>query len=514
MLDSFALCLSRLYPAEQVEAAAAGGPTEGRPRLFDVSETPHPDGEFYAVVNGRPTIFPHPKQRKVTESSARFVLALAGVRSGKTSAGPWVMCNWMQDGGPGPYLLVAPTFTLLDKAAVPEVRTVLGRILGLGEVIGGSNGYFRISDEGHRKLWPDLPLPHEPSRIIFGYAERPESLAAVTAKGAWLDECGQKGFKQESYEELLARVSIHRGRILFTTRPYLLHWLKTEVYDRAVRNAKGVGLPADADYEVISYESRDNPKFPPEEWERAKATLPDWKFDMLYRGIFTRPAGAVYDCWDPETMVGPAFNPDPSWTRYVGIDFGAPNFAGVFIAEEPGVELAGPPARGKPKLTTPSVFHVYGEYRPNEARSAKEHVEAMKALRRRIEGETPPPIRATIGGSRSENQWRLDFASAGWPIHPPDQTEVEVGIGRTYAFIKTGRLRVCENCPALISDLNTYSRPVDDAGNVLEGIEDKELAHSADALRYVAGWLGRLGPNHYFEVVRAPAAAPGGDPWG
>ena len=489
------------------EADAARRRAELRParrRLFDVSETPHPDGEFYAVVNGRPTIYPHARQKQVKQSDKRFVLALAGVRSGKTSIGPWWLCDTMQDYGPGPYLLVAPTFTLLDKAAVPEVRTVLGRILGLGEVVGGSSGYFRISDEGHRRLWPDLPPPLEPSRIIFGYAERPESLAAVTAKGAWLDEAGQKGFKQESYEELLARVSIHRGRILFTTRPYLLHWLKTEVYDRAVRNAKGTGLPADRDYEVVSYESRDNPKFPPEEWDRAKATMPAWKFDMIYRGIFTRPAGAVYDCWDAESMVQPAFNPDPSWKRYVGIDFGAPNFAAVFIAEEPGAELVGPPRRGQAKYGAPPTYHVYGEYRPEEARSAAEHVAAMKALRRRIEGDDLPPVVASIGGSKSENQWRLDFGSAGWPIHAPDQPDVEVGIGRVYATIKTGRLRVCENCPRLIDDLNSYSRPVDDAGNVLEGLEDKETYHSADALRYPMSWLNRLGPAYHFEVVTHP----------
>jgi hypothetical protein len=109
-----------------------------------------------------------------------------------------------------------------------------------------------------------------------------------------------------------------------------------------------------------------------------------------------------------------------------------------------------------------------------------------------MEGPNYPPLAACIGGAKSEGQWRLDFADAGWPIYPPDQPEVEVGIDRVYAVIKTGRLRVTDVCPRLIDDLNSYSRPVDEAGNVLEGLEDKELYHSADALRYPISWLNRL----------------------
>ena len=37
---------------------------------------------------------------------------------------------------------------------------------------------------------------------------------------------------------------------------------------------------------MIRFDSTDNPAFPREEWERARATLPPWKFKMFYQGYF------------------------------------------------------------------------------------------------------------------------------------------------------------------------------------------------------------------------------------
>jgi hypothetical protein len=205
-------------------------------------------------------------------------------------------------------------------------------------------------------------------------------------------------------------------------------------------------------------------------------------------------------------MTEPFFTPPAEWKRYVGIDFGAPNFVALFVAEEPGAveEVCGPPRRGGkgPILVRhPSTLHVYAEYAPNEARSAREHVAAMRQLRQQIEGQNHPPLSACVGGSRSEGQWRLDFGAEGWPIQPPDQPDVERGIDRVYARIKSDHLRVSAACPRLLADLTAYSRPVDEAGNVLEGLEDKEIHHAADAARYVVSWLDRTGMDFFFKVL-------------
>ena len=463
------------------------------PPLFRWRKGPSPSGQFITIgKDGIPDVWLHEGQDKARRSKARFVLVLSGAQSGKTALGPPWLLEQMQERGPGNYILVAPTFRLLEKQAIPTLNRFFGTLLKLGSLVGNE---FRISEEGHARIWPHLP--YEPTRIIFGYAENPDSLESLTAKAAWLDEAGQKSFKQTSWEAIQSRLAINQGRVLFTSTPYEHNWLKTDVYDRADRNRRAYrdGLPrnpADSGYDSVSYESIMNPAFPKEEWERQKLVLPRWRFDMRYRGRFTRPAGAVYDCWrgwigpDEHGVIGhvvPPFNPPAEWPRYVGLDFGSPNFAAVFVAEELD-------ENGKPS----GRLCVYREYSPDESKKIADHIIELKR------GESKLPL-AAVGGSKSEGNWRIQFADDGYPVNPPDQPDVEVGIIRVYGMIQTDQLFVTSNCERLIDDLDTYSREIDDAGNILNDISDKETFHRADALRYVIGWLRQAGINFFFKVI-------------
>src|SRR6185437_11409867 len=255
---------------------------------------------------------------------------------------------------------------------------------------------FVFSAEGARRMFgfvPDIP-----TQVFFGYAANPDSLESATYKAVVCDEAGQKEFKRESWEAILRRLSIHQGRALITTTPYHSHgWLRTEIFDKA----------NDGTVELIQFASVMNPAFPPEEFERARNDLPPWKFDLFYRGILTRPPGLIYDSFDPVLLVTPRFALAPSWRRYLGLDFGGVNTAGVFYAEEPG---------------TGRLF-AYREYKAG-GRTAKEHAESLKA------GEPMLPV--CVGGSHSEGQWRNEFRVAGLPVREPDIKEVEIGIERVY----------------------------------------------------------------------------------
>ncbi len=496
--------LESLYDARECRLQAAGI-MEPDP-LFQVTTEPATTRDFVTVDSdgGLPTIHLHERQAQLWESTARFVAAVAGSQAGKTALGPWWLLREMRDKGPGNYLLVAPTFRLLDKQAVPTLQRALETILGLGHLIGGGSGEFRISEEGHARIWP--AIHYEPTRIVFGYAENPDSLESLTAKAAWCDEAGQAGFKATSHEAIQARLAIHQGRILYTSSPYVHHWFKHEVYDRAERNriADRDGLPrnpADAGYDAVSYESRMNPVFSQAEWDRQKLILPKWRFDMRYRGLFTRPAGAIYDCFDPDFHVLPGgYEPETNWRIYCGIDFGAPNFRAKFVAEEPGT---------KKRV-------VFAEYCPKESRKAADHIAAMHAVMRKAfrnqagtwaamsgrpvtEWTRLPEV--CVGGAKSEGQWRTEFGALGWPIKEPDQPSVEVGISRVYAAFAEDRLFITEDCPELLADVQDYSREVDDDGNpVSDTIEDKDDYHSGDALRYIVSWLEAKGGGFFAKV--------------
>ncbi len=350
-------------------------------------------------------------------------------------------------------MVVTPTYPLLNLKALPEFLRWFDEVLHLGSY-KIQDKQFIVSKAGEIILFGEEQ--DTPTRIIFGYAAEPESLESATAKAAWLDEAGQKKFKVDSWEAIRRRLSIFRGRVLITTTPYNLGWLKQRIWD-AWKAGK-------EDIDVIRFESIANPLFSREEWEDAKASLPRWKFDMFYRAIFTRPAGMIYDVFNEEIHKRSRQYIPLDWPRYIGVDFGGVNTAALFYAEEP---------------RTGRLF-IYKEYKAG-SRTAKEHVQEMMV-------DEPTPLRV-VGGSKSEGQWRQEFRAAGLDIQPPDISEVELGIDRVHGAHKANKIIVFDDLAGYLDEKMSYSRELNENGDPTDKIEDKNSFHFMDAERYIVGWL-------------------------
>lgn len=375
----------------------------------------------------------HPGQAKALQSEARFILVLAGAQSGKTVTGPIWLKNEIQEKGDGDYIVAAPTYPLMQRKALPEFLKIFGN--------------FGIYHKAERIF--HLQTGGIEAKIFFGHAQDPDSLESATAKAAWCDEAGQKKFKYESWEAIQRRLSIHRGRALLTTTPYVLGWLKNEIHDKA--DGERIDL--------IQFDSRLNPAFPEEEYQYQQERMPRWKFNMMYRGIFERPAGMIYDCFTDENKVT-RFSIPPNWKRFVGIDFGGVNTVAVFIAKKPEEE----------------EYYLYRTYKAG-GKTAKQHAKNIK--------DDQLELRA-FGGSWSEDQWRSEFKAGGLHIHKPPIKDVEVGINRVYSLFKQNKLFIFDDEAAMIDDIESYARKLDDQGQPTEKIEDKSSFHYADGLRYVA----------------------------
>lgn len=388
----------------------------------------------------------HPGQWRAFQSTKRLILVLAGSQAGKTVIGPWWLWNEIGVRGEGDYLCVAPSYPLMQKKVLPE-------FLRLFETTMQAGAYRSSKRTFHFRTGA--------TKVFFGHADDPESLESATAKAAWLDEPGQKRFRYGSWEAILRRLAVHRGRCLLTTTPYVLGWLKQQLYDPWLKAGRN-----HSDIDVINFESVMNPAFPREEYERARDTMPAWRFNMFFRGLFERPAGVIYDCFDDARNTCPRFAIPDGWRRHLGLDFGGVNTAAVFSAQEPH--------------STPIRYYAYREYHAG-GRTAKEH--ATELLR----GEPGVPV--CVGGSKSEGQWRDEFRAAGLPVREPAVSDVEVGINRVWGGFNTGQLIVFDDLAGLLDDVGTYSRETDDQGNPTEAIADKASYHLADALRYIGGWL-------------------------
>lgn len=404
----------------------------------------------------------HYGQAKAWRSKRRFVFVVSGTQGGKTSFGPLWLHREIARKGPGDYLAVTSTFSLLKLKMLPEFRRFFERTLHFG-TWHPSDRYFEVHPTVAAARFDNAAFLREPTRILFGSAHNPEMLESATAKAAWLDECGQDDFRIESWEAVQRRLSLAEGRVLGTTTPYNFGWLKREVYDRFYNG--------DPTFDVIQFASIDNPIFPRAEFERARIILPTWKFDMFYRGRFARPAGMIYadflDTYREEGghVVHP-FTIPPEWPRYVGADFGGANTATVWIAKDP---LA-------------NVFYLYHESLEGGL-TTKEHCERARAQ------ALGTNVVTWAGGAKSETQQRADWAANGVPLQEPLVVDVEAGIDRVTALLKTHRLYVFDTCRGMLDELGTYARILNELNQPTEKIKDKERYHRLDASRYIVQYL-------------------------
>lgn len=389
------------------------------------------------------TLHLHPGQTQAHDSKKRFVFIIAGTQSGKTSYLPIWLEREIRERGEGDYLAVTATYDLLRLKFLPELQNYFVHLFGWQE------------SKSEKTIYREYK-PRMFTRIICRSADAEGGLESASAKGVLFDECGQDGVKVSAWEALQRRLSLSGGRVLAGTTPYNLGWLKTQVFDKW-----RAGAP---DIQVIQFKSIMNPSFPVDEYERARRTLPTWKFDMFYNGNFSRPAGMIYEDFTEHHIV-PVFDIPANWPRYFGVDFGAVHTAKIWIAQDP----------------TSKVYYLYREALDGNLSTAEQVQTVKKYNEYNLLG---------WGGAKSETQQRKDWGAAGLQIKEPPVWEVESGINRVVALLKEKRLFVFSGCVGIIDELGTYSRELDANGQATEKIKDKSTYHRLDALRYVVSGLG------------------------
>ena len=406
----------------------------------------------------------HAGQWRGWESEARFTFLLAGTQGGKTSYGPWWLFREIyglgdfQGRGPGDYLAVTASYDLFKLKMLPSLLNVFRDVWRVGRWWAGDK-IIELQDPDTGKFWASRSDDPMWGRIILRSAAAGGGLESSTALGAWLDECGQDDFTLETWEAVLRRLSLAEGRVLGTTTLYNRGWLKNEVFD--------LWRDGDPDYNVIQFPSFINPLFPRREYLRAKRRLPPWRFNMFYRGLFANPPGLIYGDFTDAVLVDD-FPIPPHWRRVVGIDFGGANLALIWLAQDPAT----------------AVWYAYHE----ELKGGLSTPEYVGGARARLAAEGVQQY-DFAGGAGSEGQERRDWSAAGLHVWEPTFDAVEAGIGRVIGLLRTGRLRCFRSLRGLRDEFGSYSRKVDDQGEVLEDILDKRKFHRLDGLRYAAVFI-------------------------
>lgn len=417
----------------------------------------------------------HSGQGDVMLSAARFILMLAGTQSGKTSFGPWWLLNeikqtMVEQPGQNDYLALTTTYPLFTLKMLPAMLELFvprygrywptTRTIELRPMLQAGRGL--TAKNAHDPMW---------GRVILMSIGGSGGIEAATAKAAWLDEAGQDAWDLNDWEAVERRLSLAMGRALLTTTVYNSGWIKSEIYDRWTNG--------DPDYEVVQFDSTENPAFPQAEFDRQKAKMPDWKFQMYYQGRFAKPAGLILGDFTDEMLVDPFAIPK-DWHRVNGIDFGGANTAGLWAALNPKDER----------------WYLYREFLGGGVSTAQHAARTLD----HDEGLSVD----YWGGAGSETQNRMDWRNEGVLVLRPPVGDVEVGISRIIELLRTDKIRVFRTMTGLRDEISKYRRKLDEMGQPTDVIADKATFHRVDCLRYlVNGILGPLEPEFKIATARA-----------
>jgi phage terminase large subunit len=197
-----------------------------------------------------------------------------------------------------------------------------------------------------------------------------------------------------------------------------------------------------------------------EEFERAKATMSPEDFAQKYLGQFVHREGLVYNEFEPDLHVVPAFEIPASWPKFAGLDFGySMPSAVICIAEDPDNH----------------IFYVYKEYYKTEP--------SLKAIAQFIQNEGLKYVLADNQGAQQIAELQRYYGCRN--IHQADKA-VDIGLQRIRALLKQNRLKFFDGrCVNTVGEIETYHY----AANSLEKPDGKDKPvkkndHAMDALRY------------------------------
>ena len=237
---------------------------------------------------------PHPLQRAIHNSPARIRVAATGVRFGKTKALCFEILEKALQTPDGLFWIVAPTYAMLEV----DMRE-------WGELIAELPKGMVTHQVKERRFTFNTCR----SMVEFRSGEWPNQLRGPGLAGIGIDEAAY--LKEEAARICRTRVSDTRGWILAVSSPKGKNWFHRWFL-------RGLATNEYMDHESFRATSRDNPHFPPEEWEDAKRDVPEDFFRQEYEAQFLDEQAGVFRRIDSVVAKGPLTEGHPPFT--LGVD--------------------------------------------------------------------------------------------------------------------------------------------------------------------------------------------------
>lgn len=308
--------------------------------------------------------------------------------------------------------------------------------------------------------------------IGAGTVKASDRIRGMTIRYAFVDEGTL--MPHEVFTMLLTRLRVPGAQCFITTNPGSRNHYLMEDY---------ILRPEETDTYAVTFTMDDNPGLPPEYLARQKELYRGLFYQRFILGRWVAAEGAVYQTWDPDTMVQPLPDPATLTLLATGIDYGVTN-------PSAGAALA---------ISTDGTLHIVGEWNPNPGRDQRltdvQLAESYIAWENQLADVYGPPQRRYADPSAASfiEEMRL----RRYPFFKADNEVVE-GINTVASLLDTGRLFLAPDTPALQTELSEYRW---DPKATEKGLDKpiKQNDHHADALRYAVFssrlmWQRRLRP--------------------
>ena len=193
--------------------------------------------------------------------------------------------------------VVSPSYDLSEK-----VLGYITRWIGIG---------FPLTSRGiSLRPVPKIDNPLKKSWIQCKSAENPTGLLGEELDLVVIDEAAR--LKPEIWQQYIYPcLSSRKGKSIMISTPFGKNFFYRE-YLRAKEAKDGCSF---------HFESRDNPLFSEDEWERARNMLPEMVFKQEYRALFLEDAASVFR--SPRSCQSGLYTPFiPSHLYLMGVDLG------------------------------------------------------------------------------------------------------------------------------------------------------------------------------------------------
>lgn len=245
---------------------------------------------------------PHPSQQLVLQSKSRFIVLLCGRRWGKSQIAQIISINKMLNGEKIAY--ITPTFDL-SKNFYGEIIRALPQ-----EIISSSNK-------------SDLTLELiTGGSLKFFSGESLERFRGYKFHYIIVDEAAFiPNLEEEWYASIRPTLSDYQGGGMFISTPNG----KEFHFSLYLKGKNGL----DPDYQSFHFASNDNPYFPKEEFEKARLSLPSFRFNQEYLAIPGESRNNPFGTDNINKNITPTLSTEP--TVVFGIDVAKYNDWSVIV---------------------------------------------------------------------------------------------------------------------------------------------------------------------------------------